>query len=136
MEKNGPIATFDLFFLRVGLALGWGVRRFHDNTYMFSNPTEFGESQTPYSVCAADKGLNLNHRVCKLEIVAAGQKAHTVVSVQKHGGYSDPRKKEHSYAYLHIILPGKYKKRSGVHTDTKRSQYFRCLLYTSDAADE
>ena len=29
----------------VGLALGWGVRRFHDGIDMFSNPTEFGQSQ-------------------------------------------------------------------------------------------
>ena len=29
------------------LALGWGGRRFH-NKNSFSNPTEFGKSQTPY----------------------------------------------------------------------------------------
>ena len=37
--KSGPSATFNLVFLGVGLALGWGVRRFHSNIYMFSNPT-------------------------------------------------------------------------------------------------
>ena len=31
------------------MALGWGVRRFDNNVYMLSNPTQFGESQTPYS---------------------------------------------------------------------------------------
>ena len=47
-EKSGPNATFDLIFHRVGLALGWGVRRFHNNIlYMFSNPTEIGKSHTP-----------------------------------------------------------------------------------------
>ena len=42
--KSGPIATFDLFFSWVGLSLGWGVRRFHDNIHMFAKPTEFGIS--------------------------------------------------------------------------------------------
>ena len=35
------------YFSWVGLALGWGVRRFHHSVCMFSNPTEFGKSQTP-----------------------------------------------------------------------------------------
>ena len=38
-------------FSWVGLALGWGVRRFHDNIfipwYVF-NPTDLGKSQAPY----------------------------------------------------------------------------------------
>ena len=58
--KSGPNATFNPFPW-VGLALGWGVRRFHNKNlgwpwvwefvgfmikiYMFSNPTEFGISQ-------------------------------------------------------------------------------------------
>ena len=37
--KSGPNATLNPFFLVVGLALGWGVRRFHYNIYMFSNST-------------------------------------------------------------------------------------------------
>ena len=49
MGKSGPNATFNLFFLGVGVALGWGVCRFHNDVYMFSNPTEFSKSQTPYS---------------------------------------------------------------------------------------
>ena len=46
-KKSAPNATINLFFLGLGLALGWGVRRFHVNSYMFSHPTEFGISQTP-----------------------------------------------------------------------------------------
>ena len=42
--KNGPNTTFNLFFLGVGLALGWGVRRFQNDVYMFSNPAEFSRS--------------------------------------------------------------------------------------------
>ena len=30
-EKSGQNATFDLIFSRVGSAMGWGVRRFHNN---------------------------------------------------------------------------------------------------------
>ena len=41
-----PLLT--IFFLGVGLALGWGVRRFHNNSCMFSSPTEFSISQTPH----------------------------------------------------------------------------------------
>ena len=33
LEKSGPNATFNPFFPWVGLALGWGVRRFHYNVY-------------------------------------------------------------------------------------------------------
>ena len=40
-----PLLTY---FSRGGLAMGWGVRRFRNNIYMFSNPTEFGTSPTPY----------------------------------------------------------------------------------------
>ena len=47
MGKSGPNATFNLIFSWVGLALGWGVHRFHNNTYMFSTPTGSGESKTP-----------------------------------------------------------------------------------------
>ena len=48
-EKVAHMPRFFLpIFSWVGLALGWGVRRFHDNIYTFSNPTEFGESQTPH----------------------------------------------------------------------------------------
>ena len=38
-NKSIPNATSNLIFLWVGLALGWGVPRFHSNSYMFSNPT-------------------------------------------------------------------------------------------------
>ena len=36
-EKSGPNATFNLLRILpwVGLALGWGVRRFHNNVHMF-----------------------------------------------------------------------------------------------------
>ena len=38
--KKWPKCRFlTCFFSRVGLASGWGVRRFHDNIHMFSNPT-------------------------------------------------------------------------------------------------
>ena len=46
LGRIDPNATLDLVFL--GLGLGWGIRWFHNNIYMLSNPTEFGESQTPY----------------------------------------------------------------------------------------
>ena len=46
-EKVAQNATFKPIFCWLGLALGWGVRRFHDHIYMFSNPTEFGKLQTP-----------------------------------------------------------------------------------------
>ena len=46
--KSGPNATFYLFFAWVGLVLGWRVRRFHNNVYMFPNPREFGKSLTPW----------------------------------------------------------------------------------------
>ena len=44
-EKSGPNATFNLIFLWVG----WPrVGEFHENIYMFSNPTEkLGKSQAP-----------------------------------------------------------------------------------------
>ena len=40
-KKSGPNAAFKPMFSWVGLALGWGVRRFHNNIYTLSNPTEF-----------------------------------------------------------------------------------------------
>ena len=40
-----PLLTY---FSWVGLALGWGVRRFHNNIYVFPDPTELGQSQTPH----------------------------------------------------------------------------------------
>ena len=43
-EKSGPNATFNLNFLGLGRALGWGVRRIHSNICMLSNPTEFSKS--------------------------------------------------------------------------------------------
>ena len=39
---------FYLFFSWVGLALAWGVLRFPNNIYMFSNPKKLGKSQTRY----------------------------------------------------------------------------------------
>ena len=48
--KRGLNATFNLVFLGVGLALGWGVRRFHSNIQMFSNPTEFVNRKHPIYV--------------------------------------------------------------------------------------
>ena len=48
------MATFNLFFFFllgwVGLGLG-GVRRFHNNIYIFSNPTEFGCISHPIYRC-------------------------------------------------------------------------------------
>ena len=48
MAQNG---TFNLFFLGLGWPWVGEFRRFHNGTYMFCNPTEFGTStlQTPYS---------------------------------------------------------------------------------------
>ena len=51
--KNGPNATFNLIFL--GLGWPWvgefvGFIIFRSNIYMFSDPTKFGESQTPYYI--------------------------------------------------------------------------------------
>ena len=37
--KKGHKCHFLTYFSWVGLALGWGVRRFHNNICMFSNPT-------------------------------------------------------------------------------------------------
>ena len=39
-----PLLTY---FSWAGLALGWGVQRFHNNIHIVSDPTEFGKSQTP-----------------------------------------------------------------------------------------
>ena len=57
--KNWPTCHFYIAkFSCVGLALGWGVRRFHINIYryMLSNPTDLGKSQTPYQV---------RYRICR-----------------------------------------------------------------------
>ena len=41
--KSGPECPFFQAYISwVGLALGWGVRRFRNNIYIFSNPTEIG----------------------------------------------------------------------------------------------
>ena len=41
-KKVAQMRLLNLFFFYcVGLALVWGVRRFHTNIYMFSNPTGF-----------------------------------------------------------------------------------------------
>ena len=56
-ESGGPNATFNLCFSWVGLAVGWGVRRFHNNVDMFSNPTEIG---TKY---IANSHTNFEHLV-------------------------------------------------------------------------
>ena len=37
-KKKWPKCHFLTFFFLVGLALGWGVRRFHNKIYMFSYP--------------------------------------------------------------------------------------------------
>ena len=60
--KKWPKCHFlTYFFLGWVVALGWGVRRFHSNIYMFSNPTEFGISQTPYCSHYLDgDGLSLS----------------------------------------------------------------------------
>ena len=77
---------FSLFFSWAGLASGWGVRRFHNNMYpsMFSNPTDFGKSQTPYflrrhfrCVCPPSLGkpvseIRLRGCVCYLEEACYG----------------------------------------------------------------
>ena len=39
--KSDLNATFNLIFLVLGWPLGWGVRRFHNNIYMFPNQTDF-----------------------------------------------------------------------------------------------
>ena len=50
--KRGPNATFNLFFLGViGLVLGWGVRRFHNNTYMFSQPNRIRKIANTLFIC-------------------------------------------------------------------------------------
>ena len=48
-EKSGPNATFfNLIFLGLGWPWVGECRRFHNTNFMFSDPTEFGESQAPY----------------------------------------------------------------------------------------
>ena len=45
-----PLLTWSfLGWVGLGLALGWGVRRFHNNVYVFFNPTELDISQRPFS---------------------------------------------------------------------------------------
>ena len=46
--KKWPKMQLLTYFSWVGLDLGWGVRRSNNIIYMFSNPPEFGKSQTPY----------------------------------------------------------------------------------------
>ena len=46
-EKVAQMPLLNLMFLGFGLALGWRIRRFHDNTRMFSKPTEFGTNISP-----------------------------------------------------------------------------------------
>ena len=46
-QKWPKNATFDLFFLGLGLALGWGVRRFRNNIYMISTQHNFVNRQHP-----------------------------------------------------------------------------------------
>ena len=41
---NWPKMPISTYFSWVGLALAWGVRRFHLNTNMFSDTTESGKS--------------------------------------------------------------------------------------------
>ena len=55
-EKVAPKCHFSPNFSWVGLALGWGVRRFHDNIHVFSNPTEFSISQIPYWLMQGGRG--------------------------------------------------------------------------------
>ena len=43
--KKWPKCHSKPIFSWVGLALGWGVRRFHNVIYMFSDPTQGGKSQ-------------------------------------------------------------------------------------------
>ena len=43
--KTWPKCHFLRRISWVGLALGWGVRRFHDNIYLFSNPTLLVENR-------------------------------------------------------------------------------------------
>ena len=47
--KSGPNATFDFIFLGLGWPLGWGVRRFHNNIFMFQifQPKRLGNSKHP-----------------------------------------------------------------------------------------
>ena len=51
------------------MALGWGIRRFHDNIYTFSNRTEVGASQantlikiSPAADVCIPTDLSRNHR--------------------------------------------------------------------------
>ena len=43
------------FFFGWVWVMGWGVRRFHDYIYMFSNPTEFCISHTRYTLLIIDQ---------------------------------------------------------------------------------
>ena len=40
MGKSGPNATFNLHFSWFGLALGWGVRRFHSSIFTCFQPQQ------------------------------------------------------------------------------------------------
>ena len=46
--KTWPKCLFNLVFSWVGLALGWGVRRYHNNIPTVSSPTKFDRWQTTY----------------------------------------------------------------------------------------
>ena len=48
MGKSGPIATFNLFFLRLHWPWVGEFVGFIKNIYMFPNPTDFDKSQSPY----------------------------------------------------------------------------------------
>ena len=52
--KSGPKCHFQPDFSWAGLALGWGVRRFHTSIYMFSNLTELGQQQNTVLSMAMD----------------------------------------------------------------------------------
>ena len=68
-----PLLTY---FSWVELALDWGVRRFHDHIYMFSNPTKLGKSQTRYywyNICHKDRkrytwAMGLSYHRVKLSV--------------------------------------------------------------------
>ena len=53
-------------FSWVGLALGWGVSRFHSNICMISNQTKLGKSPTPYYVDYV--GPDITYRVYQFRL--------------------------------------------------------------------
>ena len=66
-----PLLTY---FSWVGLALGWGVRRFHDNIYMFSNPTEFGTSEYIVNTLMIDAMADATVQECPVRPKYLGEK--------------------------------------------------------------